>query len=161
MANQQQQQQQQQPLLRNGAATSTSHKHRTSDDIPDYARQYIPTLSTLGPQASSSARYQLQQYASFSRLSEQPIWEPYWTQAKIEAWRHMRLAEAGVRRFRLRDLWDWRLGLIAVWVVALWLGEERSFAGKVGQCEWGNWENWVCYALRRHDCRRAMSVGYK
>ena len=34
-----------------------------------------------------------------------------------------------------------------VWVVVLWWGEERVFAGAVGGCGWGGWEKWVSLFL--------------
>lgn len=125
-----------QPGLRNGLVNGALNKRRNSDELPDYASQYIPTFAIPPPEASSTARYR-------SSPRDEPLWEPYWTRAKIEAWRHMRAAEAGARSFRVRNLLSLRLALILVWVYVLFWGEESTFNAKVGSCEWNRWEDWV------------------
>ena len=141
------------PQPRNGLVTAAqNHKKRRNSDeevLPNYASAYIPTLpSTAFPPPTASAAYRpsLHPRDDFQQQQQQqPIWEPYWTRAKIEAWRHMRAAEDGVRRFRVRDLLSLRLVVMLVWVYVLWWGEESVFNSHIQACGWGGWEDWVCW----------------
>lgn len=128
----------------NNSSNNNNKKRRNSDEIPDYASQYIPTFPTL----PAHSRRQDDYHQHHQQQQQQPIWEPYWTAAKIEAWRHMRAAEVRVRRVRVRDLLSLRLGVVVLWGLVLWWGEEKIFDGMVERCEWGGWEDWVCGSFR-------------
>lgn len=45
--------------------------------------------------------------------------------------------------WKLRSILDVRLGLIILWVLVLWWGEEAVFTGAVRDCAWDRWESWV------------------
>ena len=42
------------------------------------------------------------------------------------------------------------LGLIIIWMVALWYGEEAVFTNSVEACAWGQWEGWPATATPHH-----------
>jgi len=128
------------PPFRNGLIHQASNKKRLSDELPDFASQYIPTVrpDTHWRPASRT--------------------EPQWTVYRDQLWRYLRAIGLRASTLKLRDILDVRFGLILVWVIVLWWGEEHLFQAKVEGCAWDRWESWVCDYETGIPCSQISSV---
>jgi hypothetical protein len=53
----------------------------------------------------------------------------------------------------MRSSWPVPLGLILLWVWALWWGEKMTFKWMIDDCAWARWENWVSMRVRAPNLR--------
>lgn len=117
------------PFNRNGLIHQAANKRRNSNDIPDYASQYIPVLGP-GPLGSNHVR-------------AESLWEEYVRVGTVQVKAAAKVLVRRLRTLRPKDALDVRLALILLWFLVLWWGEKSIFMGSVGGCTWDRWEDWV------------------
>ncbi|KAL9128042.1 MAG: hypothetical protein Q9217_003206 [Psora testacea] len=107
-------------------------KRRVSDELPLFLGQYIPTFSEHERRgAVTSSPSDLERYGK-------------------QTWHIVAALAQKARKIKISDLLDIRLGLVLLWVLVLWWGEEVVFASRVGDCRWERWEDWPPEANPHH-----------
>ena len=118
-----------QPTFRNGLIAKAGTKLRTSDELPSFASQYIPTLPQ-GAVDSYTTRESSPSLVEWQRIYAQSlnILSGVWSRA---------------RRLRLSSFLDLRLLAVTIWMLVIWWREEGLFQSHISNCNWHGWEDWV------------------
>ena len=112
---------------RHGQILKAGRKQRTSDDVPSFLSHYVPELPSEGFSAGSAGRQ-----------------ASTWDILRLHTSRAAAWLEAAVRTLRLQDIINIPVGIVLLWILVLWWGEEHVFNRSISTCEWDKWETWVC-----------------
>lgn len=171
-------QSQQHPQLRNGNANGAAYRQRrqsldddTTDDVPEFASSYIPSLPTITTSKKQAPPYAYsykQRHRSSSNSNNQfSDWRLYLQQQYVRlrmASRHIYpalvKAQQRLMQLRPRDILDVRILVVALWALLLLWGERWVFSSNVGGCEWQDWETWVCFSFKAVLRLIAWKEGY-